>query len=287
MPVPEPLTRVAAPLSVLMCRPTYFTIAYSINPWMNPDHPTDTARAISQWETLVATYRELGFAVAFIDPEPGLPDMVFAANGGTVVDGMAYTANFAHAQRRPEAAVHERWFAAAGLEVVRSTEVNEGEGDFLVVGDMILAGTGFRCSTAAHDEVARLVRHEIVPLTLVREDYYHLDTALAVLDARPGAEQIAYLPSAFDPPSLAELRRRFPDAIEASEEDASVFALNAVSDGLHVVTAHGATRFHAQLSARGFVPVAIDLSELKLGGGGVKCCTLEVRPAPMAREAAA
>mgnify|MGYP000751511710 CR=1 FL=1 len=280
MTVPAPTmapARVATALSVLMCRPTHFTVSYSINPWMDPSRATDTARAIAQWEALRETYLDLGFDVALIDPLPGLPDMVFAANGGLVVDGLAYTASFVHPERQPEAPAYERWFDAAGLRVARATTLNEGEGDFLVVGDTILAGTGFRSTTGAHAELAGLVRHEVVPLTLVRPDFYHLDTALAVLDARPGREEVAYLPSAFDDASLAELRRRFPDAIEASEEDAAAFALNAVSDGLHVVTAADATRFHAQLTARGFVPVGVALDELRLAGGGAKCCTLEVR----------
>ena len=114
-------------------------------------------------------------------------------------------------------------------------------------------------------------------LELVRPEYYHLDTALTVLDRTPGAEHIAYLPGAFSESSLAILRRRFPDAIEVSEEDAAVFGLNAVSDNLHVITAAAATGFHAQLRDAGYEPIGVDLSELLLGGGGVKCCTLELR----------
>ncbi|MFV0633767.1 dimethylargininase [Demequina sp.] len=272
--------REARALSVLMCRPTYFTVSYSINPWMHPENPTDTSRAIAQWDALVATYRELGFEVDFIDPLPGLPDMVFAANGGLVVDGLAYTANFRYDQRRPEAGAYAEWFAGAGLTVADAQFINEGEGDLLVVGDAILAGTGFRSTTESHAELAGLVRHQVIPLTLVRDDFYHLDTALAVLDARPGHEQIAYLPSAFDAASLEVLRSRYPDAIEASEDDAAVFGLNAVSDGLHVVTAAAATHFQAQLAERGFEPIGVDMSELRLSGGGAKCCTLEIRRHP-------
>jgi len=286
MTVPTP-ARIAAPLSVLMCPPTHFAVTYSINPWMDPDAPVDRDRALAQWNALRETYLALGFDVALINPVPGLPDMVFAANGGLVVDGLAYTASFAHAERRDEAPAYRAWFAAAGLDVVDSTVVNEGEGDFLVVGDAILAGTGFRSTAASHAELASVVGREVVPLTLVREDFYHLDTAVAVLDARPGHEQVAYLPSAFDAASLAELRRRYPGAIEASEEDAAAFALNAVSDGRHVVTAASSTRFHAQLAARGFVPVGVELGELLLAGGGAKCCTLEVRRPAMTGAAAA
>jgi N-dimethylarginine dimethylaminohydrolase len=57
-----------------------------------------------------------------------------------------------------------------------------------------------------------------------------------------------------------------------------VLGLNAVSDGLNVVHPAAATGFAAQLTAAGFRPVGVDLSELLKGGGSVKCCTLEVYP---------
>lgn len=270
-------TRVATPLTVLMCRPSYFTVNYRINPWMDPTSPTDTARAVAQWETLRDAYVALGFDVHQIEPIDGLPDMVFAANGGLVIDGVAYTASFHYPQRQAEGPAYARWLGSAGYDVRHATVVNEGEGDFLSVGDVILAGHGFRTDPASHSEAARVFGREVVALRLTRPEYYHLDTALAVLDDRIGHEHIAFLPGAFDADSLAELRRRFPDAIEVSEEDAAVFGLNAVSDGLHVITAERATGFHAQLRDHGYEPIGVDLSELLLGGGGAKCCTLALR----------
>jgi N-dimethylarginine dimethylaminohydrolase len=35
--------------------------------------------------------------------------------------------------------------------------------------------------------------------------------------------------------------------------------------------------FEKQLRERGYNPIGVDLSELLRGGGGVKCCTLELR----------
>jgi len=270
-------TRVATPLTVLMCRPSHFTVEYRINPWMNPDTPTDTARAVDQWRVLRDTYVRLGFDVRQIDPVEGLPDMVFAANGGLVIGGVAYTASFHYPQRQPEGPAYAAWLASAGYDVRFASVVNEGEGDFLSVGDVILAGHGFRTDPASHVEAARVFDREVIALRLVRPEFYHLDTALAVLDDRPGHEHVAYLPGAFDDASLDELRRRFPDAIEVSEEDAAVFGLNAVSDGLHVITAARALGFHAQLREHGYEPIGVDLSELLLGGGGAKCCTLALR----------
>ena len=273
-------TRVATAPAVLMCRPTHYTVSYRINHWMNPEHPTDTALAVRQWENLRATYDRLGFAVHHIDPIEGLPDMVYAANGGLVIDGVAYTASFHHPERQPEGPAYAAWLDAAGFDVRHASFVNEGEGDLLAVGDVILAGHGFRTDPASHAEASRVFGREVLALRLIRPEFYHLDTALCILDDRPGHEHIAYLPSAFDDASLALLRRRFPGAIEAAEADAAVFGLNAVSDGLHVVTAARAVGFHAQLRDHGYEPIGVDLSELLLGGGGVKCCTLSLRDRP-------
>jgi hypothetical protein len=72
----------------LMCRPEHFEVRYAINPWMRPDEPVDRERALAQWDALRQTYVDLGHRVDLIDPVPGLPDMVYAANGATVVGGM-------------------------------------------------------------------------------------------------------------------------------------------------------------------------------------------------------
>jgi N-dimethylarginine dimethylaminohydrolase len=73
------------------------------------------------------------------------------------------------------------------------------------------------------------------------------------------------------------LQERVPDAVVADSADAAVLGLNAVSDGHHVVLPARATRLAAAVAERGFVPFPVDLSELLKGGGGPKCCTLEVR----------
>ena len=274
-----PTGRVATKRTVLMCRPEHFTVAYRINPWMHPEDPTDTSLAVRQWEQLYRIYRELGYDVELIDPIPGLPDMVYAANGGFVIDNIAYGASFTYPQRQPEGPAYMDWFREHGFDVREPEEINEGEGDFLLVGDVILAGTGFRSASGSHAEVARIFGREVVSLQLINPSFYHLDTAIAVLDPSTGSGQanIAYLPSAFDARSLDEINRRFPDAIVVTEEDAAVLGLNSFSDGYNVVIASRAKDFERQLRERGYNPIGVDLSELLLGGGGVKCCTLELR----------
>ena len=58
---------------------------------------------------------------------------------------------------------------------------------------------------------------------------------------------IAYYPPAFSPGSCTVLRRLFPDAVVATEHDAAVLGLNAVSDGLNVVLSAEAEHLAQQL----------------------------------------
>jgi N-dimethylarginine dimethylaminohydrolase len=280
--------RRAHPRRYLMCPPEHFTVAYVINPWMSTDGAVDTDLALSQWNQLRRTYLDLGHSVEVIPAVPGLPDMVFAANGGLVIDGTALSARFVHAERAAEGPAYLEWMRGAGLTpAVEAEHVNEGEGDLLVVGSgtatsgtatsgtgrRVLAGTGFRTVPAAHDEVARLFGLPVVSLELVDPRFYHLDTALAVLDDTT----IAYFPAAFSERSRRVLAELYPDAVLADEADACVLGLNAVSDGYHVVLAERAVGLMAQLRERGFAPIGVDLSELLKAGGGAKCCTLELR----------
>ena len=256
----------------LMCPPTYFDVTYSINPWMNPAKPVDQPVAMVQWQRVHDQLVELGHTVELLPPAPGLPDMVFAANGATVWSGRAMVARFRHAERDAESTAYLDWFAARGFDVRQASTANEGEGDFLTAGHWLLAGNGFRTDRRAHVESEQFFGRPVIGLTLVDDRYYHLDTALAVLDD----ETVMYYPPAFTPGSRAILRELFPAAIVASDSDADAFGLNALSDGRHVLMPAGATALTAELRDAGFEPIPIDVSELLRAGGGVKCCTLEL-----------
>ncbi|MGD9485662.1 dimethylargininase [Streptomyces sp. TRM70308] len=261
----------------LMCPPVHFRVTYSINPWMDPGKPVDLPLAVAQWEALRDRYRALGHTVEELAPDPALPDMVYAANGALVVDGRVLGARFAHPERTPEAAAHRAWYAAHGYAEVREPDhVNEGEGDFAVTATWLLAGRGFRSSALSHPEAQEFFGRPVIGLDLVDPRFYHLDTALCVLDDARDTE-VMYYPPAFSPGSRAVLARLFPDAVVAEEADALALGLNAVSDGHHVLLPQGATGLFAPLRERGYEPVPVDLSELLKGGGSVKCVTAELR----------
>ena len=267
-------TRLPSPRHYLMCPPTYFDVEYSINPWMDPTRPVDRDLAFNQWAWVRDLYRDLGHQVSEMNPVEGLPDMLFTAAGATVVDGRVMLAHFRHEERAAEVSAHRDWFYAHGFrDIHATTHVNEGETDCLLAGDRLLCGSGFRTSRLAHREMQELLGRPVISLTLVDPRFYHLDTALAVL----GQDEISYYPAAFAPESQDVLRQLYPGAILATAADAEVFGLNVVSDGRHVVLSQEATHLIGQLRGHGFIPLGVDVSELTKAGGGVKCCTLEVR----------
>jgi N-dimethylarginine dimethylaminohydrolase len=211
--------------------------------------------------------------VHLIEPVKGLPDMVFAANGATIVDDVVLLAKFRHDERAGEATVYREWLSTHGYRRIQESElINEGEGDYRITDRRILAGTGFRTDWRSHDEAQALFGRPVITLQLIDPRFYHLDTALAVLDE----DEIMYYPPAFSLGSQAVLRELYPEAIIGTDLDAEVFGLNALSDGRHVVLSQSATHLIGAVRARGFEPVGVDISELLKAGGGVKCCVLEL-----------
>lgn len=261
-----------------MCPPEYFAVQYVINPWMDTGTPVDAELALKQWTGLREALVRLGHTVHTLEPRPDLPDMVYAANSAFTVDGVVYGARFRYPQRVPEAAAYQAWYEAAGWRYVTPTETNEGEGDFAYLpgayGGLVLAGYGFRTERAAHAEAQEVLGRPVISLHLVDPRFYHLDTALTALDDAT----VAYFPDAFSAASQRVLRQLFPDAVIADAADAEAFGLNAISDGRHVVLNAEASGMASKIAAAGYVPVPVELSELKKGGGSVKCCVAELRP---------
>ncbi|MQY05750.1 dimethylargininase [Actinomadura macrotermitis] len=256
---------------LLMCAPRHYEITDD-NPWTPENPTTDRDAALREWTELRGVYERLGHEVELIEPLPGLTQMVFAANGAVVVGRRAFVARPHSEERAGEGPAHAAWFQDAGYRVRVSEATSEGEGDFLLTDRFLLAGTGFRTDAAAHFEAGQFLGRPVLGLQLVHAKFYHLDTALCVLDGNT----IAYYPEAFSADSRRLLERYFPDAIIADDHDADELGLNAFSDGRHVVMHGSARHLAAEIERRGFEPVPVDLPELQQGGGGPKCCTLEM-----------
>jgi N-dimethylarginine dimethylaminohydrolase len=287
---------------ILMSRPDFFEVSYVINPWMNPedwaaDADSLTATAREEWEQLYKAFRKLDIGLELAPPVKGLPDMVFTANAGIVLDRKALLARFKCPERQGEEAVFEAFFnmlkARGELEEVQMMPegvFQEGAGDCIWDRKrrFFWAGYGQRSVRAAAEEIARFFGKEVVPLELATPEFYHLDVCMCPLS---GGEIIFY-PGAFTPESLAVLRERVGDAdmlIEAPKDDAEQLAVNAVNVGRDIVMAACGPELKSKLEARGYRVTVVPLTAFRRSGGAAFCLTLrlDLISQAMAGEAAA
>jgi len=257
-----------------MCRPTHYTIAYEINPWMSVKRQVDHRRAMRQWRQLyVLLTRRLKVRVRLLAPKPGVPDLVFTANAGLIANRLAIRSNFRHPERQREQPIVERYFRRAGFRVVRLPDRYpfEGEGDALWMNDTLVFGFRFRSDAPAHSRLARLLGARVLPVELADKRFYHLDTCFAPLDARSAL----WFPRAFDRYGRTVIESLVPDPIAVSEADAKRFVCNAIVLGHRVVLQEGySTSLRRRLSRRGFEAHPVDLSEFLKAGGSAKCLVL-------------
>ena len=263
---------------LLVCPPRFYGVAYVINPWMEGNiGRTDGAGAMRQWEAFRLALTDRA-ALEAVEPVPGLPDMTFAANAGLVLDDLFVPARFRVPQRRPETRHYVEWFRQRGFRVLDLPGQGsfEGEGDALMQpGERLLwGGYGVRTSLDAHRHLADLLGVDVVPLRLVDERFYHLDTCFCPL---PGG-RIFYYPDAFDTESLERIAARVPPErrFEVTAEDALRFACNAVVTDGALVTNFASAALTERLRGWGQDVVVCPLDQFILAGGAAKCLVLQL-----------
>lgn len=259
---------------ILMCPPDYYGVEYEINPWMSRRRPADFQLAVRQWEDLRSLLIGLGAKVSLMPAVEGLPDLVFTANAALIYRDWAILSHFRPQQRQGELPHDAAWFEANGYEVMRIAEqwYVEGAGDALFCGDTLVAGYRIRSDAKGQQEIGKMIGQRVIPLELVDQHYYHLDTCFCPL--KPGLA--IYYPPAFDAYAQKALGELVDELIVLEYEEAACFAANAVVIGSSVVTNTGCPNLHRELAARGFRPVETPLSEFVKAGGSAKCLTLRL-----------
>ncbi len=282
------MSRMTGP-RILMCRPDYFEVSYSINPWMDPgawqaESGQLVAQSRVQWEDLYRNFTDLGVTVDLHTPRPGVPDMVFTANAAIVHERKALLARFLDPERQAEEKYHRTVFddlVSKGIIDEVSTlpagMFQEGAGDCLWDGsrELFWAGYGQRSRREAYAYVERFFERKVVQLELVDARYYHVDTCLAVLNSG----HIVYYPPAFSADGIERLRMEVGGdqwLIAADEEDASRLGVNLVNIGTKVVMAVCSPMLEQNLNKAGFQVIRSPLPAFGLSGGAAACLTLRL-----------
>ena len=268
----------------LMCDPRYFGVEYVINPWMEGKlGSVVNAEAHSEWLALYGLLSEtLGATIERIEPQSGLPDMVFSANAALVRGMLCVPARMNPVERQGEEPFYQAWFAERSFRLIELPEGMpfEGAGDALFGEDTngeaaLFCASGFRSDPATHPYLSAAFGVPALSVRLIDPRYYHLDTCFCPL---PGGNYLWY-PPAFD----AESRLLIEQAVApekryaVSDADAAAFACNAVGVGEDAVVLNAASpALRDWLAERGFTVHATPLGEFMKAGGSAKCLTLRI-----------
>lgn len=256
---------------LLMCPPDYYDLRYEINAWMHLENKPELPLAAQQWQTLYEHARRLA-SVELMPPTPECPDIVFTANGGLMVgNSRVLLSRFRHAERRPEEPHFRRWFEKQGYTVLLMPEncAFEGEGDILPAGERWLAGYRQRTEIRSHRIVSEHLQQEVLSLELIEDRWYHLDTALFVLDEHT----VVYYPGAFDAYARRVIEAHY-DTLHIVQEEALRFACNSVVIGRTVLMPEGCPLITELLERRGYEVIPIPMTEFIKSGGACKCLVM-------------
>jgi N-dimethylarginine dimethylaminohydrolase len=262
-------------MKILICRPNFYKIDYSINPWMAPQtNQADSNLAIQQWEKLKELIMDAGGEPVEVDPVEGWPDMVFTANAGLIKDKKFVLSKFAHSERSGEEPHFRKFFEDNGYEVLDVEENFEGAGDALFFKDVLFAGFGFRTEKTVHKRLRELLGIEtIISCRLMDPYFYHLDTCFCPLDDK----RALFWPRAFDE-WMVEDADHYTDIklLAVPSDESRRFACNAVVINDTVIIPSNCPGTKTILNREGFKVLETPMTEFIKAGGACKCLTLKM-----------
>lgn len=264
--------------TALMCPPTFFDVREVKNPYMRM--PIDRLRAEQQWDNLRQTLERSGVRVQTIAPVKDLEDMVFAANQVFVgfsekIGKFIVPSEMRYLIRQKEVPFYVEWFQNHGYKIIAldlKGECLEGHGDLLWHPDRskIWAGYGFRSTRGAIDKFSAAMKDlgfPVVPLQLVDDHCYHLDTCLCPLNN----DAALIYPGAYAPDALGEIHKGWKRVHELSRGEALQFIGNGIVANGNYITPRLTDNLQKILAQENLTPVLVDTSEFEKSGGSVFC----------------
>ena len=272
--------------SVLMAEPTFFEVAYAINPYMTDSsgklQQVNKDKARQEWDLLAQTFRKIGLEVSSIPGVPELPDIVFTANqtfpfwNSLTHRYEILLSHMRSSQRAPEVPYFKNWFEKKGFVVneLQHSGAFEGNGDaiFSPAHGVVFGGFGPRTDKEVYEELSSRFGLTVVRLELKSKDFYHLDTCFSILSKDVAVIQ----PEAFTVEGIETIRCFFKTLIEIPyQENIQSFCGNCFCpDGENVVLQKNSATFAKTLTEYGFKTWELETNEFMKSGGSVFCLKL-------------
>jgi len=270
----------------------YFSDDFKINPYYS-DTTINLEKAKKEHTEIITCFKKAGIENTKVDPPKNCQDGVYTANWAIVKGKTAVMS------RLPEARKEEEPYAKKVLQdlgyetlTIPRDHLFSGQGDSLICGKYLFAGSGYRSDKESQSFVAKTLGLELIQLhTIPQLDknqkpyinpvtnhadsfFYDLDLSLSIISEKC----IAYCKDAFDEESQQKLAA-IPDLekiIIDFDEATNGFACNLVSTGETVIMSNHAPKFQKELEKRGYTCLTPDVAELKKGGGYIRCISLAI-----------
>lgn len=268
----------------------YFSNDYEINPYYKKE-TINVKKACAEHTEIINCFKKAGIKIIKVPAPKDCQDGVYTANWALVKNGVAVMSRLPEV-RQPEEPYAKNELEKLGLKCleVPGDYLFSGQGDSLICDKYLFAGSGYRSDLEAQAFTAKTMSLNLIqlhakpklnpdgsvyinPFTNHADSFfYDLDLALSVIDGHT----IAYCPEAFDDISNAKLERisDLDKIIVDFNECTKGFACNLVSTGKHVIMSNQAPRFQAELEKRGLTCLTPEVTELKKGGGYIRCVSL-------------
>jgi N-dimethylarginine dimethylaminohydrolase len=255
-----------------------FQVAWTINAHMKIG-AVNTSQATDEHEAFRQTLRTAGARLYQVPFVHAAYDSVFIKDNAVLGRAgsklTAFLANPKCEQRKSEQEERRRSLENIGFEIA-GTASHSFEGGDLVFSrsNEAFLGHGFRSSPLVASELSNFLRMSVTPFELQDPYFYHLDTALAILeDGTAFAYRGAFTPTAWRRlQTTASIKRLIP----IPRDEALKFALNWVEIGDTVVIGSHVPKVVGLLESMGKKVQVTPLKQFQYAGGSAACLTARI-----------
>lgn len=245
-------------------------------------HRTDRERAIRQHRALRRALADEGVAAIDVPARPGLADIVFTRDTSLMTPWGLVGLRPGAPHRREE--VDAVLAAAASHGIPLLGRIGQGRiegGDIAIVrrGLLLIGLSGDRTDDAGAEALGGMFRARGWRVMLHRfaPEFLHIDTLFSMVDQGLALGCVDILGERF----VAALAREGVEILPVARDEAGPLGCNILALGdRRVVIPEGCGGIASLLSARGYRPIAVDVSEFLQCGGGIHCLSMPLDRAP-------
>ncbi len=258
--------------SVILAKPDYFNVTTAVltqqQAWLGN---IDLEKAQYQHQQLANRLQELGINVYYLPSLEEKVDQVFVRDAGIISSRGALLSNFSAEWRKGEEKALAALCQQYTIPILKSDkDVSVEGGDFFFLGGgRAVIGKGPRTTVENYDLV-RLLGLRVLH-TIEHQSPHHLDAVFNIVDENVVVVNRNYV----DWKAPYFLGKKM---IDLDEDDFENLAANYILlDRGIILGDKRAQKLHQRLRKWGIGVLEVDVSELKKGGGSVRCMTLPLR----------